>query len=290
MTDRSEGADAPEITLETVDGKPMALSVDVARHFGKLHKNVLRDIEALACSKDFCRLNFEPTSREVRGPNGGGRMERAIRMTRDGFTMLVMGFTGPKAARFKEAYIAAFNRMAEALAGGAGPARPGVSRERAEAIWNTPSPLYGGFSPAQMHDLASAGRRPRERGRALNREAHALAMGQFGPIRAALEGQGLPGGAPETEGAELPAGRGWLNVGGRLVLLDLVTVPRPGDIAATISGHLPLALRQVVSTEGWTGQGRVVSVASEGGGGFPGVMPAAVVGIVLGFMPAGDGA
>ncbi|MGI9701007.1 Rha family transcriptional regulator [Pseudomonas aeruginosa] len=36
-------------------------------------------------------------------------------MTRDGFTFLCMGFTGEEAARWKEAYINAFNKMEQAL-------------------------------------------------------------------------------------------------------------------------------------------------------------------------------
>ncbi|MGK5615600.1 Rha family transcriptional regulator, partial [Proteus mirabilis] len=40
-----------------------------------------------------------------------GRKLPLYEMTKDGFVFLVMGFTGKKAAQFKEAYIAAFNRM-----------------------------------------------------------------------------------------------------------------------------------------------------------------------------------
>jgi len=38
-------------------------------------------------------------------------------ITRDGFTLLVMGYTGEKAMRFKEAYIKQFNAMERALIG-----------------------------------------------------------------------------------------------------------------------------------------------------------------------------
>ena len=44
-------------------------------------------------------------------PTGGVRKDPAYLMTRDGFTFLAMGFTGPRAAVFKEAYIEAFNKM-----------------------------------------------------------------------------------------------------------------------------------------------------------------------------------
>jgi len=97
------------------DGQAIANSRDVAEFFGKQHKNVLRDIGNLECSDDFRRLNFEPTSQTVGMPNGGERQERSIDMTRDGFTFLVMGFTGKEAAKFKEQYIAQFNAMEKAL-------------------------------------------------------------------------------------------------------------------------------------------------------------------------------
>ncbi|WP_085594251.1 Rha family transcriptional regulator [Thalassospira sp. MCCC 1A01428] len=90
-------------------------SRDVAAYFGKLHKNVLRDIGELECSDDFRRLNFEPTSHDVEMPNGGRRTERSFNMTKDGFTFLAMGFTGKSAAGFKETYIAQFNAMENTL-------------------------------------------------------------------------------------------------------------------------------------------------------------------------------
>lgn len=52
-------------------------------------------------------------------------------MTRDGFTFLVMGFTGKVAAQFKEDYINAFNRMEAELKTPAAPkVKPSVERAR----------------------------------------------------------------------------------------------------------------------------------------------------------------
>jgi Rha family phage regulatory protein len=87
----------------------------VARHFKKAHKNVLRAFDQLDCSEEFRRLNFEPTIDTVPGPKGATRHERIVRMTKDGFVFLVMGFRGAKAAETKEAYIRAFNSMADQL-------------------------------------------------------------------------------------------------------------------------------------------------------------------------------
>ncbi|WP_200960469.1 Rha family transcriptional regulator [Rhizobium sp. Root651] len=61
----------------------------------------------LDCSQSFTHLNFKAS--EYRDPTG--RSLRSVDMTKDGFTFLAMGFTGTKAARFKEAYIAQFNAI-----------------------------------------------------------------------------------------------------------------------------------------------------------------------------------
>lgn len=86
-------------------------SLDVAETFGKDHKNVLKDIRELECSEEFSRLNFEPTSYKDKF----NREQPMYYMTRDGFTILVMGYNGEKAMRFKEAYIRQFNAMEELL-------------------------------------------------------------------------------------------------------------------------------------------------------------------------------
>lgn len=98
------------------DGEALTDSLRVAQHFDKQHKSVLRAYDRLDCSAEFRERNFALTFREVHGPNGSIRHERLIRMTKDGFIFMVMGFTGKKAAAVKERYIAAFNAMAHELA------------------------------------------------------------------------------------------------------------------------------------------------------------------------------
>lgn len=83
----------------------------VAEVFRKEHYNVLRDIETLQCSKEFAALNFEVSSYK----DIGGKSNKEYIITRDGFTMLAMGYTGEKAMQFKEKYIAAFNEMEKEL-------------------------------------------------------------------------------------------------------------------------------------------------------------------------------
>lgn len=97
--------------LHIVDGEIRVSSLDVAKHFGKLHKNVLRDIRSLEIPEEFRLLNFEPAQHVVDTPTGGLAEYPMIEMSRDGFTLLTMGFTGKKAMLWKIAYIEQFNKM-----------------------------------------------------------------------------------------------------------------------------------------------------------------------------------
>lgn len=98
-------------------GEARVSSMDVAKYFEKEHKNVIRDVRELDCSLDFQKLNFEPMSRTVEVANSAQKEVPYYMMTRDGFTFLVMGYTGKRAAAFKEAYIKAFNAMEEIIRG-----------------------------------------------------------------------------------------------------------------------------------------------------------------------------
>nr|WP_283248226.1 Rha family transcriptional regulator [Marinomonas sp. A3A] len=72
----------------------------------------------MSCQKysaEFKVLNFELIIIDVEVGKGATRQDRAYRITRDGFVFLAMGFTGTKAAQFKEAYINAFNQMEKQL-------------------------------------------------------------------------------------------------------------------------------------------------------------------------------
>ncbi|CAJ7795837.1 putative bacteriophage protein [Burkholderia pseudomallei] len=86
----------------------------VAAHFGKQHKNVLRDVYALRDSekpeiRTYYRLNFEP----VEDHDAKGELRVLFRMTKNGFMLLTMGFTGEKALLVKIAFVDAFDAMAE---------------------------------------------------------------------------------------------------------------------------------------------------------------------------------
>jgi Rha family phage regulatory protein len=101
----------PEPVVHVKNGQPYANSRDVATFFGKRHDNVMRAVDALDCSPEFHHLNFEEVTVTRYRPDGSGLPTRTLDMTKDGFAFLVMGFTGPKAGRFKEAYIERFNMM-----------------------------------------------------------------------------------------------------------------------------------------------------------------------------------
>ncbi|MFD2676968.1 Rha family transcriptional regulator [Camelimonas lactis] len=75
----------------------MGNPASAAEVFGRQHKNVLQAIDGLDCSDEFNRHNFLP----IEYQDSRGRLQRAVDMTKDGFTFLVMGFTGSTAARFK---------------------------------------------------------------------------------------------------------------------------------------------------------------------------------------------
>lgn len=87
-------------------------SLAIAKYFEKEHKRVLRAIENLTetkngLSESFIKHNFKKTTYT----DSTGRKLPCYDMTRDGFTLLAMGFTGKKALQFKEAYIKRFNEM-----------------------------------------------------------------------------------------------------------------------------------------------------------------------------------
>lgn len=103
--------------VSVVNNKVVTTSLQVSKVFEKTHYNVLRDIRNLECSSDFQAFNFECSFYLRKLPNNATKKEPMYYITRDGFTFLAMGFTGKIAAKFKEAYINAFNEMERKLSG-----------------------------------------------------------------------------------------------------------------------------------------------------------------------------
>ena len=101
-----------EDMIQTENGIPTTTSLVIAQAFDKEHRNVLQSIENLECSEEFRLLNFQHTP-YIHPQNG--QTYPAYRLTRDGFAFLAMGFTGKKAAAWKERFLEAFNAMEAAL-------------------------------------------------------------------------------------------------------------------------------------------------------------------------------
>lgn len=121
----SSPAVSPVITL--IEGVATTTSLEVARVFGKIHRDVVRAIENLIQELDKERgMRIFAHTQLINEQNS--KTYSAYRLTRDGFTLLAMGFTGKRALQFKLAYIDAFNKMEAALKLG-NPALPHLVNE-----------------------------------------------------------------------------------------------------------------------------------------------------------------
>ncbi|MFE0769897.1 Rha family transcriptional regulator [Serratia bockelmannii] len=101
---------APEIIVS--HGQAVTTTRSVSDFFGKRHADVIRRVETIDCSPEFTERNFALS--DYQDPTG--RTLPMYQITKNGFIFLVMGFTGKKAAQFKEAYITEFDRMESELA------------------------------------------------------------------------------------------------------------------------------------------------------------------------------
>lgn len=101
--------------LTVINDQVTTTSLDVARIFSKQHSKVLRAIETILANlpEGSPLAIFGEGSYTM--PETGDQQHRMYTMTRDGFTLVVMGFTGQRAMQFKLAYIHAFNAMETAL-------------------------------------------------------------------------------------------------------------------------------------------------------------------------------
>lgn len=108
-------SDLSHINLVAIENNEVVTSsIKVAEVFGKQHKDVLKAVKSLDISEDFRERNFALSKIDYQN----GNIKKQLPMyyiTRDGFMFLVMGFTGKMAARWKEAYIKAFNEMEKML-------------------------------------------------------------------------------------------------------------------------------------------------------------------------------
>lgn len=102
----------PEYGLYEKDNQIFCDSLQVAEELNKRHSDVLRAVENIiredsGLSKNFTQRNFAlSTYKDV-----SGKQNKMYLLTKDGFAIVTMGFTGKKAMKFKEAYIKRFNQM-----------------------------------------------------------------------------------------------------------------------------------------------------------------------------------
>ena len=98
---------------------PLTTSRTVAEQFGKQHAHVVRDIrtlvEQMASTNDESKIGRVEMFNKTTYTDKKGETRPMYLMTRDGFALLAMGFTGKKALEFKLKFIDAFNRMEQAL-------------------------------------------------------------------------------------------------------------------------------------------------------------------------------
>ncbi|EBL9737480.1 peptidase [Salmonella enterica] len=97
--------------INVINGQAVTSSLAIANYFTKRHDDVLKKIRALECSPEFSARNFAGAEYT----DDQGKLRPCYNITRDGFAFLAMGFTGKRAAQFKEAYINAFNQMEKQL-------------------------------------------------------------------------------------------------------------------------------------------------------------------------------
>ena len=160
-----------ELSLVAVENEhAVTTSLRVAEVFGKEHYNVMKAIKSLDCSEEFRAVNFNASKIDYQN----GNIKKQLPMyyiTRDGFMFLVMGFTGKTAAKWKEAYIKAFNEM-EAKIRADQMAKAIEEHDRKEAE------EYDRLLKREDREEAEVDRRVEELARQRNEEAKAKAEAQ----------------------------------------------------------------------------------------------------------------
>ena len=99
-----------DVVIKKIDGELVVTSRQVAEDFEKEHKNVLQTINNLVAENSAVKNMIIESTYENRG-----KYYPEYLLTRDGFSLLVMGFTGSRALQWKLKYIEAFNKMEQAI-------------------------------------------------------------------------------------------------------------------------------------------------------------------------------
>ena len=101
--------------VKILNNQVITASNQISDAFGKRHCDVIRRVESLDIPEDFKLRNFASSEYSVVNELGKTVKYKSYNITRDGFVLLAMGFTGKKAMEFKIKYIEAFNKMEKAL-------------------------------------------------------------------------------------------------------------------------------------------------------------------------------
>lgn len=99
-----------DVELEVANDQVTTTSLDIAAVFNKRHDNIIAKIETFP-KDSFTDLNFK-ASKYI---DSTGRVLPCYKITRDAFSLLVMGFTGEKAYKWKVEFIKVFNEMEKRL-------------------------------------------------------------------------------------------------------------------------------------------------------------------------------
>lgn len=105
-----------EIVINNNNGTLTVSSLQVAEDFGKRHDHIIRDIESII--KGLPKIGETPQKPFIEAEyqhSQNKQIYKYYEMTRDGFSLLIMGFTGSKALEWKYKYIQAFNEMERQL-------------------------------------------------------------------------------------------------------------------------------------------------------------------------------
>ena len=101
-----------KIQISNVNNKPTTTSLDVAEKFDKNHGDLLKRIRKLIDAQpEFGAGNITPSSYTT----AQNKEAPCYILTRDGFTMVSMSLSGPKAIKWKIKYINAFNAMEQKI-------------------------------------------------------------------------------------------------------------------------------------------------------------------------------
>ena len=98
-----------QLVIKSSKGNPITNTLLVAEKFGKQHKYVIEGVKHIISSAENS-AQFYHLSSYV---DSTGKSNKMYVMNRDGFSLLVMGFTGSEALKFKISFIEAFNKMEE---------------------------------------------------------------------------------------------------------------------------------------------------------------------------------